>query len=518
MIEWFPDLTWMRSILTLLITIALLLYWYTRIPASMPRNIPTVPIYISLLGLWSDMGQDTIYDRWLRQPLEKHGAVKIWFAGRWNVLATRPQFLVDMFRHEDIYAKAGSQKKIPWSVIAALVGDNIINSHGANWRLYTSIMKPGLQRRITDLRPLLEKSSKFVDVLLEEQRRLGNGVGVLVNPIIQRWALSCMGISFMGVDLEALERPNQRLEELQTIIKKTLFKPLFFNFPDLDRYPFLFPQRKISFQIMQEFGDLLCATVRQRPTHQSDQSDHQNPDGDQVVDYLDRALKENRITEEQYRANLKVTFLTAHENAQQLLNSTFWVLGQKQSIQQKLRAEILATNEECPTADLVNSLPYLFAVILELLRLYPPVSQLINRVTTSQSTLGGEITIPNHTWVGWNAFGVHTDSNVWGSDCREFIPERWGSDVKSIQNAVRSKTVQCHFIAFNAHSRKCLGQGFAVLQMKILLFEMVRRIEWVVDPGYELKLTSGGIMAPLGLRAIVREREKGRIDEGDRSE
>jgi unspecific monooxygenase len=239
---------------------------------------------------------------------------------------------------------------------------------------------------------------------------------------------------------------------------------------------------------MQEFGDLLCTTVRQRPTHQQDTN--ANPDGDQVIDYLDRALKENRITEEQYRANLKVTFLTAHENAQQLLNSTFWVLGTNQSIQKKLRAEILATGTENPTTDLVNSLPYLFAVILELLRLYPPVSQLINRVTTSQSVLGGEITIPNHTWVGWNAFGVHTDPNIWGNDCREFIPERWGSDVKSIQGAVRSKTAQCHFIAFNAHSRKCLGQGFAVLQMKILLFEMVRRIEWVVDPGYELKLTS----------------------------
>lgn len=202
MIEWLPELTWMRSILTLLIITILLLYWYTRIPPSMPRNIPTVPIYISLLGLWSDMGQDKIYDRWLRQPLETHGVVKIWFAGRWNVLATRPQFLVDMFRHEDVYAKAGSQKKIPWSVIAALVGDNIINSHGENWRLYTSIMKPGLQRRITDSGPLLEKSRMFVDVLLEEQGRNGDGRGVLVNPIIQRWALSCMGISFMGVDLE----------------------------------------------------------------------------------------------------------------------------------------------------------------------------------------------------------------------------------------------------------------------------------------------------------------------------
>lgn len=206
MIDW-TIFTWARGIPPLLLTALLVLYWYIRIPSDMPKNIPTVPIYISLLGLWSDMGQDAIFDRWLRKPLEKHGAVNIWFAGRWNVLATRPQFLVDMFRHEDVYAKAGSQKKIPWSVIAALVGDNIINAHGQNWKLYKSIMKPGLQRRVTNSGPLLEKSRLFVDILLEEQEKLGEK-GVLVNPIIQRWALSCMGINFMNVDLEVCVVPD----------------------------------------------------------------------------------------------------------------------------------------------------------------------------------------------------------------------------------------------------------------------------------------------------------------------
>ncbi|KAJ5902658.1 Cytochrome monooxygenase xanG, partial [Penicillium taxi] len=499
MLDLLEAITWGRCVPAFIITIISILYWYLRIPGDMPKNIPTVPIYISLIGLWSDMGQDAIFDRWLREPLEKYGAVKIWFAGRWNILATRPQLLVDMFRHEDIYAKAGSQKKIPWSVIAALVGDNIINAHGHNWRLFTSIMKPGLQRRITDSSLLIQKSRLFVDIILGEQIKLGPEKGITVNPIIQRWALSCMGVSFMGVDLETLEKPGQRIEELQTIIKKTLFSPLFFNFPDLDRFPKIFTQRKVAFGIMQEFGDLLVETVRKRPQAL------QSPDStEQVVDGLDRALKEGKITEVQYCNNLKVTFLTAHENAQQLLNSALWELGKNQAVQQKLRAEILAMKTANPSTDEVNSMPYLLTVVLELLRLYPPVSQLINRVTTQKSILGGKVPIPNHTWVGWNAFGVHTDTNIWGPNAREFIPERWGNDVKIIQSQLRLKTTQCQFIAFNAHSRKCLGQGFAVLQMKLLLFEMTRRMEWTVDPSYQLKLTSGGILAPLMLRVIVQ--------------
>ena len=184
-----------------LVLLGVVLGWYIHIPFDMPKNIPRVPIYVSLLGLWSNMGQDEIYARWLAKPLEQYGAVKIWFAGRWNVLATKPEYLTDMFRNEDIYAKAGSQIKIPWSVIASLVGDNIINTHD-NWKLYTSIMKPGMQKRVFDTRPLLSKSRKFVDLLLQEQNTLGQDRGVLVNPLIQRYAIAVMGEGFLDIDFQ----------------------------------------------------------------------------------------------------------------------------------------------------------------------------------------------------------------------------------------------------------------------------------------------------------------------------
>ena len=178
------------------------LWWYVHVPSDLPSNIPKIPIYVSLLGLWSDMGQDEIYERWLREPLEKYGAVKIWFAGRWSVLCTRAEYLTDMFRNEQLYAKAGSQKKIPWSVIASLVGDNIINSHGEDWKLYTDIMKPGMQKRRWDMTLIVEDTKMFVEMLLKMQEAVPEGEGVVVNPLIQRWAIQLMGRSFIDTDLQ----------------------------------------------------------------------------------------------------------------------------------------------------------------------------------------------------------------------------------------------------------------------------------------------------------------------------
>ena len=190
-----------------------LLYNYVRIPNSLPRQIPSVPIYISLMGLFSDMGQNEIYDKWLRAKLEKYGAIKIWFAGRWNILITRPEYLSDFLKHEEVYAKAGSQKKIPWSVMASLVGDNIINSHGEDWKLYTSVMKPGLQKKNFDTSPILYKSRRFVDLLLQAQSGVPEPSGVPVNPLIQRFAIAVMGESFLDIDFGVNSKPfSLRLE------------------------------------------------------------------------------------------------------------------------------------------------------------------------------------------------------------------------------------------------------------------------------------------------------------------
>lgn len=109
------------------ILVLLVYYYYFRVPNNLP-NVPAIPVYVSLAGLWANMGNDEIYDRWPRKPLETHGAVKVWFRGRWSILTTRPDLLSSIFRNEDLYAKAGNFTQVPWTVTAALVGDNILGT------------------------------------------------------------------------------------------------------------------------------------------------------------------------------------------------------------------------------------------------------------------------------------------------------------------------------------------------------------------------------------------------------
>ena len=133
----------------------------------------------------------------------------------------------------------------------------------------------------------------------------------------------------MTFDNQCLENPGMRIEELQSIIKRTIFKPIYFNFPTLDKYPYIFRSRARAFNIMKEFEDLLYHLVRNRP-RKLGLKEPVKPEDELVIHMLERALEEGRINDTQFRANLKIVFLTAHENTQQLLNSAFWQLGSDQ--------------------------------------------------------------------------------------------------------------------------------------------------------------------------------------------
>lgn len=321
---------------------------------------------------------------------------------------------------------------------------------------------------------------------------------------------------------DCLEKPGMRIEVMQSIIKRSIIKPLFFNFPTLDKYTLIFPSRRRAYAIMKEFEDLLYSLVKNRPRRFLNKEPVE-PKDELLIHMMERALEQGKIDETQFRSNLKitfVTFLTAHEDTQQLLNSMFWRLGKDQvqnpnwhsqdstdrstfqRVQDKLRAKVVGKGTVIPTGEVLNSLPCMTSVICELLRVYPPVSQLINRVAVKTARLGGIIEIPKGTFVGWNATGVQSNEQVWGPTARQFIPERWGNTPDEIVAKLRRETVMGNFLAFNSHTRKYLGQGYALLQMKMVLFEVVRRIKWSVDPEYKMQLTSvSGMMRPSGFHA-----------------
>ena len=165
-------------------SLILLARYFLLPPANFPTNIPTVPFWYTLIPLFKDNGQEQMYRKHLEPKLTKYGAVKLYFGGRWNILITKPSYIAEVFKYEDTYAKSGNQKKIPHSVLGEYTGDNIISAHGENWRLYTRIIKPGLQADV-DGTLILRNANKLVDILVKNQAASPNASVVTQNTLQQ---------------------------------------------------------------------------------------------------------------------------------------------------------------------------------------------------------------------------------------------------------------------------------------------------------------------------------------------
>ncbi|KAF4542619.1 Cytochrome p450 family protein [Lasiodiplodia theobromae] len=465
-------------------------------PRNFPKNIPTIPFWYTLLPLFRDCDQETLYREYLEEPLKKYGAVNIFFASRWNVLVQRPELLQEVFKNEDLYAKSGNQKKIPYSVIADYTGDNVISAHGADWRLYRSVVAPGLQRDF-DTEPVVRNANLLASLFAEQQKKSARA-GVLVLPLLQRLSLENVAQSLLGTHFGTLESPQAPMHQMQMTVKREIFKPLFLNFPFLDRFPI--PSRQRARQLVDEFASQLCTKVLESHQHAHDEKMANASAGCHLV----QAYKSELLTEQQFRHNVSIILIAGHENPQLLFQSLLFLLGQHEKVQRRIREEVAAVREGGASA--ILNIPYLMAVVYETLRMYPPISQLINRCTTAPTVLGGNIALPAGAYVGYNGYSTGHDKAFWGEDADEFKPERWGATMEEINTTFRTANRKCGFIAFHGGKRACLGQKFAMLEARLTVAVLVERLTWRLDPTWRKRMTPAGPLSPMLLRLFFEER------------
>jgi unspecific monooxygenase len=377
--------------------------------------------------------------------------------------------------------------------MASLFGENIIDSHGDVWKQFTAIMKPGI-RRAPDITSLTVTAEKLVSLLAIRQSQTIPGQGIIINELIQRWALDAFGECFLDVNFGCLDNDNCRIQNALQGVLLSFAGPLLLAFPLLERICWLLlPSRRRSFALVRELETVLLEqTDTLHP--QVKYGDHLSETSEKLIYRLNRAQWTGQMSDFHYRSNLKMMLFAGHENAKSSLISTLWELAKHPRILEKLYLEVAPCDPDSP--DNLKGLPYLTAVIYETLRLYPPLNQLINRVASKPIDLDDGITIPQGTWVGWSAYGVHTDPNVWGPSANEYLPERWGDDISTINRAVRRHQIAGSFIAFSTYSRMCIGSEFALMQLRLTLSAIVRRFIWTKDPRHEPSMSTVSVKYP----------------------
>lgn len=137
-------------------------------------------------------------------------------------------------------------------------------------------------------------------------------------------------------------------------------------------------------------------------------------------------------------------------------------------------------------------------VIYESLRLYPPVPQLVREAFRDLHF--GDVEVPKGVSTWTIVASLHQDPQIWGPDAHVFNPERFANGVSGSCN-------QPHvYMPFGAGPRVCLGQHFAMAELKILLAFILYNFAFTLSPKYRHSPVQKLVLMPeFGVHLLVRK-------------
>jgi cytochrome P450 len=173
--------------------------------------------------------------------------------------------------------------------------------------------------------------------------------------------------------------------------------------------------------------------------------------------------------------------LAGYETSALAMTWTLYLLSQNPEAERRIRAEIAEVLDHRPPSSADTSrLTYTTMVIRETMRLYPPIPS-FGRQAIRDDVIAG-FTIRAKTPLRIKPLVTHRHPDFW-PDPERFSPERFSLE----QAAARPP---CAYIPFGAGPRTCIGNHFAMMEMRIALAMILQAVRFRAVPGRPLVVMS----------------------------
>jgi cytochrome P450 len=185
------------------------------------------------------------------------------------------------------------------------------------------------------------------------------------------------------------------------------------------------------------------------------------------------------MTDQQVRDEAMTLFLAGHETTALALTWTGYLLAQHPDVYDRLLAELRSVlGGRAPTAADVPRLTFTEHLVLESMRLYPPVYAFGREALHDCEVMG--YAIPARTTVFMSQWAMHRDPR-WFAVPEKFDPDRWA-------DGLAARLPKFAYFPFSGGPRVCIGNTFAMLEAILVLATLA--------PRFRFELVSGQVILP----------------------
>lgn len=195
----------------------------------------------------------------------------------------------------------------------------------------------------------------------------------------------------------------------------------------------------------------------------------------------------NQYTDQEVIDHMIFLMMAAHDTTTSTLTSMTYALARYPEWQQRLLEEVNGLGVEHLAYEDLDRLVETEWVMKEALRMYPPLSTL-PKYSVAPFEFEG-LLIPADAIVITYPIHTHYMAQYW-SEPNTFDPERF-SDAR----AEHKRHPYC-WVPFSGGAHMCIGLHFAIMQIKLVMFEMLRRYRWSVPEGYQMPVQQSPISKP----------------------
>jgi cytochrome P450 len=181
------------------------------------------------------------------------------------------------------------------------------------------------------------------------------------------------------------------------------------------------------------------------------------------------------MNDKQLRDEVTTIFLGGYETTAIAIIWTFYVLSRYPEIERRVRDELNAAVGDRPaTYDDLPNLPYLRMVVMESMRLYPPVWT-ISRAAIEDDVIG-DYHIPAGSVVFLSQYVTHRHPEFWDNP-EGFDPERFTKE----RMAERHKYA---YFPFSGGLRRCVGFSLAMMEAPLVIALVLQAYRLNLVPDY----------------------------------